>query len=151
MALERTLLLVKPDGVQRGRVGEIITRCERRGLHLVALKLMLVTPELAAQHYLEHRGKPFYGGLIAFITRSPVAAMVWEAPGAVAVVRTMMGPTNPASAAPGTMRGDLAVDLGMNMVHGSDSVERAVQEVALFFTPAELLEWDSAMARWVRE
>ena len=151
MALERTLFLVKPDGVQRGLIGEVIGRLERRGLHLVALKLMRVTPELAARHYAEHEGKPFYDGLIAFITSSPVAAMVWEGPGAVAMVRTMMGATNPANAAPGTIRGDLAVDFGMNTVHGSDSVERAAQEVDLFFTPAELLEWEAASERWVWE
>ena len=151
MALERTLFLVKPDGVQRGLIGEVIGRLERRGLHLVALKLMRVTPELAARHYAEHEGKPFYDGLIVFITSSPVAAMVWEGPGAVAMVRTMMGATNPANAAPGTIRGDLAVDFGMNTVHGSDSVERAAQEVDLFFTPAELLEWEAASERWVWE
>ena len=151
MALERTLFLVKPDGVQRGLIGEVIGRLERRGLHLVALKLMRVTPELAARHYAEHEGKPFYDGLIAFITSSPVAAMVWEGPGAVAMVRTVMGATNPANAAPGTIRGDLAVDFGMNTVHGSDSVERAAQEVDLFFTPGELLEWEAASERWVWE
>jgi nucleoside-diphosphate kinase len=151
MDLERTLFLVKPDGVQRGLIGEIIGRLERRGLHLVALKLMRVSPELAARHYAEHQGKPFYDGLIAFITSCPVAAMVWEGPGAVAMVRTMMGATNPADAAPGTIRGDLAVDFGMNTVHGSDSVERAAQEVDLFFTPGELLEWEAASERWVWE
>ncbi|HEY6377803.1 MAG TPA: nucleoside-diphosphate kinase [Candidatus Dormibacteraeota bacterium] len=147
--MERTLFLIKPDGVQRGLVGEITGRLERRGLHLVGLKLMRVSPELAARHYAEHQGKPFYDGLIAFITSSPVVAMVWEGPGAVAMVRTMMGATNPAAAAPGTIRGDLAVDFGMNAVHGSDSVERAVQEVALFFSPGELLEWEAATAPWV--
>ena len=151
MALERTLVLVKPDGVQRGYVGEIIGRLERRGLHLVALRLMRVSPELAARHYAEHEGKPFYPGLIAFITSSPVAAMVWEGPGAVAMVRAMMGATNPANAAPGTIRGDLAVDFGMNVIHGSDSVERAAQEVALFFEEAELVEWTAASGGWVRE
>lgn len=151
MALERTLVLVKPDGVQRGLIGEIIGRLERRGLHLVALKLMRVSPDLAARHYAEHRGKPFYDGLIAFITSSPVAAMVWEGPGAVTMVRTMMGATNPANAAPGTIRGDLAVDFGMNTVHGSDSVERAQQEVDLFFTASEVLDWEPAIGRWVRE
>lgn len=151
MALERTLFLIKPDGVQRGLVGEITGRLERRGLHLLGLKLMRVSPELAARHYAEHQGKPFYDGLIAFITSSPVVAMVWEGPGAVAMVRAMMGATNPAAAAPGTIRGDFAVDFGMNAVHGSDSVERAAQEVALFFSPGELLEWEAATAPWVRE
>lgn len=151
MALERTLVLVKPDGVQRGLTGAIIGRFERRGLHLVGLKLMHVDADLASRHYAEHQGKPFYDGLIAFITSSPVVAMVWEGPGAVVMVRAMMGATNPANAAPGTIRGDLAVDFGMNTVHGSDSVERAAQEVALFFKPGEIVEWESAVERWVRE
>lgn len=149
--MERTLVLVKPDGVQRGLVAEILGRFERRGLHLRGLKLMRVTPELAAKHYAEHQGKPFYEGLIAFITASPVVAMVYEGEGVVAAVRTMMGATNPADAAPGTIRGDLALDLGMNTVHGSDSVERGAQEVALFFSEDELVAWGPALAAWVRE
>lgn len=151
MVVERTLVLVKPDAVQRGLVGEIVGRFERRGLHLAGLKLMLVTKELAARHYAEHRGKPFYDGLIAFITSSPVVAIAWEGPGAVAMVRAMMGATNPANAAAGTIRGDLAVDFGMNAVHGSDSVERGAQEVDLFFGPDELVDWKPAVAPWVRE
>lgn len=151
MTMERTLVLIKPDGVQRGLIGEIVRRFERRGLHLSGMKLMSVSPELAGQHYAEHRGKPFYDGLIGFITASPVVAMVWEGPGVVAMVRTMMGATNPANAAPGTMRGDLAVDFGMNVVHGSDGVERAETEVALFFRPEELVTWENAAERWIRE
>lgn len=149
--MERTLVLVKPDGVQRGLVAEILGRFERRGLHLRGLKLMRVTRELAARHYAEHAGKPFYEGLIAFITSSPVVAMVLEGDGVVGTVRTMMGATNPANAAPGTIRGDMAVDLGMNTVHGSDSPERGEQEVALFFSEDELVSWEPALAAWVRE
>jgi nucleoside-diphosphate kinase len=151
MTIERTLVLIKPDGVQRGLIGEIVRRFERRGLHLSGMKLMCVSPAVAAQHYAEHQGKPFYDGLIQFITASPVVAMVWEGRGAVVMVRTMMGATNPANAAPGTIRGDLAVDFGMNVVHGSDGVERAEQEVALFFRPEELVTWENAAERWIRE
>ena len=149
--IEQTLVLVKPDGVQRGLAGEIIGRLERRGLRLVAMKLMRITEELAGRHYAEHREKPFFGGLVEFITSAPVVAMVWEGPGAVAMVRTMMGATNPANAAPGTMRGDLAVDFGMNVIHGSDSPESAQREVSLFFAPDEVLGWERTIDRWVIE
>jgi nucleoside-diphosphate kinase len=149
MQSERTLILVKPDAVQRGLMGEIVSRLERRGLHPVAIKLMRVTTDLADRHYSEHRGKPFFSGLVEFITSSPVLAMVWEGPGAVAMVRAMMGTTNPASSAPGTIRGDLAVSLAMNVVHGSDSAESATREVAIFFTDEELLDWDNSNAQWV--
>ncbi len=151
MAQERTLVLVKPDAVQRGLVGEVIRRIEARGLKLTGLKLMRVTEELAGRHYAEHREKPFFGGLVSFITSAPVVAMVWEGPGAVAMVRAMMGATNPANAAPGTIRGDLAVDFGMNVIHGSDSPESAEREVSLFFAPAEVLEWERTIDRWVVE
>lgn len=151
MAQERTLVLVKPDAVQRGLIGEVIRRIEARGLKLVALKLMRVTEELAGRHYAEHREKPFFGGLVSFITSAPVVAMVWEGPGAVAMVRTMMGATNPANAAPGTIRGDLAVDFGMNVIHGSDSPESAEREVSLFFSPDEVLQWERTIDRWVVE
>ena len=151
MATERTLVLVKPDGVQRGLVGEVIGRFERKGLHLVGLKLMKITEELAGRHYDEHRSKPFFGGLVEFITSSPVVAMCWEGPGAVATVRGMMGATNPAKAAPGTVRGDLAVSLGMNIIHGSDSPERGEVEVGLFFRSGELFDWESTVDRWVNE
>lgn len=151
MASERTLVLVKPDGVQRGLVGEVIRRLEARGLQLVGLKLMHVDADLAGRHYAEHRGKPFFDGLVAFITASPVVAMVWSGPSAVAVVRQTMGATNPAAAAPGTIRGDLAVDIGRNVVHGSDSPERAEQEVELFFSAAELVAWERTAGRWLVE
>jgi nucleoside-diphosphate kinase len=148
MSVERTLVLVKPDGVQRGLVGEVVGRLERRGLHLVGLKLMRIDEQLAARHYAEHVGKPFYAGLVRFITSSPVVAMVWEGPGAVALVRATMGATDPAKSAPGTIRGDLAVSIGTNVVHGSDSPERAEVEVALFFGAAELVSWESSLADW---
>ncbi|HEY7927337.1 MAG TPA: nucleoside-diphosphate kinase [Candidatus Dormibacteraeota bacterium] len=149
MQSERTLILVKPDAVQRGLMGEIISRFERRGLHPVAIKLMQVTGDMATRHYSEHRGKPFFDGLVEFITSSPVLAMVWEGPGAVAMVRSMMGATNPASSAPGTIRGDLAVSLAMNAVHGSDSAESAAREVAIFFSDDELLDWENSNSQWV--
>ena len=149
VSLERTLVLVKPDGVQRHLVGEVIARLERRGLHLVALKLMRIDQDLAQRHYAEHRGKPFFDGLIDFITSSPVVAMVWEGDDAVAQVRAVMGATNPSAATPGSIRGDLAVNIGNNVVHGSDSPGRAAEEVALFFAPAELIDWSAADTTWV--
>ena len=148
-SVERTLVLVKPDGLQRGLIGNVISRFERRGLHLVGLKLLRMDRALAERHYGEHREKPFFGDLVGFITASPVVAMAWEGPGAVAMVRSMMGATNPADASPGTIRGDHAVSIGANVVHGSDSVARAAEEVALFFSPGELFEWESAQAGWL--
>ena len=150
MADERTLLLVKPDGVQRGLVGDVIARFERRGLHLVGLRMLRIDSALAGRHYAEHRGKPFYDGLIEFITAGPVVAMVWEGPAAVARVRTMMGATDPANAAPGTVRGDHALSIGANVVHGSDSLERAAEEINLFFAPEQLVDWRSDLDGWLR-
>ncbi|MGH7641326.1 MAG: nucleoside-diphosphate kinase [Candidatus Dormibacteria bacterium] len=147
--MERTLVLVKPDGVQRGLVGEVVGRLERRGLHLVGLKLAAVDRVLAQRHYAEHQGRPFFDALIDLITASPVVAMVWEGPNAVAMVRSMMGPTNPASAPPGTIRGDFAIDIGQNVIHGSDSPPRAEQEIDLFFGAEELLSWDREGSRWI--
>jgi nucleoside-diphosphate kinase len=149
--MERTLVLVKPDGVQRGLVGEIIGRLEGRGLKLIALKMMQISRELAARHYAEHQAKPFYDGLIAFITSGPVVAMIWEGREAVTVVRSLMGSTDPLKAAPGTIRGDLALDLGMNLIHGSDSPARAQTEMALFFSEPELHQYDRTVDRWIRE
>jgi len=149
--MERTLVLVKPDGVQRGLVGEIIGRLEGRGLKLIALKMMQISRELAARHYAEHQAKPFYDGLIAFITSGPVVAMIWEGREAVTVVRSLMGTTDPLKAAPGTIRGDLALDLGMNLIHGSDSAARAQTEMALFFSERELHQYDRTVDRWIRE
>jgi nucleoside-diphosphate kinase len=150
-AAERTLVLVKPDGVQRGLVGEIIFRLERRGLKLVALKLMLLSPEKAGRHYAEHQGKAFFKGLIDFITSGPIVAMVWEGREAVQVVRSVMGATDPLKAAPGTVRGDLALDLGMNVIHGSDSTARAAAEIALFFDPEEIHDYERTVERWISE
>jgi len=149
--MQRTLVLVKPDGVQRGLIGRIVARLEQRGLKLVAMKMMRISRELAGRHYAEHRGKPFYDGLIAFITSGPVVAMIWEGREAVTVVRSVMGSTDPLKAAPGTIRGDLALDLGMNLIHGSDSVDRAESEMALFFSADELHDYERTADRWIRE
>lgn len=149
VSVEQTLVLVKPDGVQRGLVGEVIARFERRGLQLRALKLVQMDRSLAERHYAEHAGKPFFEGLVRFITSAPVAAMVWEGPDAVALVRSAMGATDPKNAAPGSIRGDLAVSIGANVVHGSDSPARAGEEIGLFFEPADVLSWSPAMATWL--
>ncbi len=149
--MQRTLVLVKPDGVQRGLVGAIIGRLEQRGLKLISLKMMRITKEVAAGHYAEHQNKPFYDGLIAFITSGPVVAMIWEGRGAVSVVRSLIGATDPLKASPGTIRGDLALDLGMNLIHGSDSPERAETEIALFFDRGELYDYERTADRWIRE
>ena len=148
---ERTLVLVKPDGVQRGLAGEVISRLERRGLKLVAMKLMRVSDELARQHYGEHVDRPFFAGLVSFITSSPIVAMVWEANNAVEIVRNTMGQTNPVSSPAGTIRGDLGIDIGRNLVHGSDSPESAEREVGLFFRPEEILSYDRGMDPWLTE
>ncbi len=147
--MERTFLMIKPDGVQRNLVGEIIGRFEKKGFQLVGLKLIQISPELAAKHYGEHVGKPFYGELLEFITSGPVVAMVWQGLNAVAVARTMMGKTNPADAAPGTIRGDLAVFMGNNVVHGSDSPESAEREIKLFFSSAELVSYNKVCDCWL--
>ncbi len=149
--MERTLVLVKPDGVQRGMVGEVILRLERRGIKLVALKMMLVDEALAYRHYGEHEGKPFFQGLVDFITSSPLVAMVLEADDAVEIVRGTMGQTNPKIAAPGTIRGDLGVNIGRNLVHGSDSPESAQREVALFFEEGEILDYNRNNDPWITE
>jgi nucleoside-diphosphate kinase len=151
VAQQRTLVLVKPDGVQRGLVGEILRRLEQRGLKLVGLKLMHISKDVAARHYAEHQGKPFYEGLLTFITSGPVVAMIWEGREAVSVVRSLMGTTDPLKATPGTIRGDLALDLGMNLIHGSDSPDRAATEIALFFNKAELHDYERTVDRWIRE
>jgi nucleoside-diphosphate kinase len=149
--MERTLVLVKPDGVQRGLVGEVITRLERRGLKLVAMKLMHVDKELASQHYGEHSERPFFAGLVQFITGGPVVAMAWEADGAIEIVRNTMGQTNPAVSLPGTIRGDLAVDIGRNLVHGSDSPVSAERELELFFKAEEFLNYPRSTDPWIKE
>lgn len=131
--MERTLVLLKPDAVQRGLCGEIISRLERRGLRIAGLRLMQITPALARKHYAEHAGKPFYQGLIDYITSGPVVAACFEGTRAVEVVRKTMGKTNPADAEPGTIRGDLGLEMGRNLIHGSDSLKSARRELALFF------------------
>ena len=149
--MERTLVLVKPDGVQRGLVGEVISRLERRGLKLAALKLMLVDDALARRHYAEHLERPFFPGLAAFITSSPLVAMVWEAVNAVSIVRQTMGETNPVNSPAGTIRGDLGIDIGRNLVHGSDGSESAEREIGLFFAPGEILSYDRSLDPWITE
>jgi nucleoside-diphosphate kinase len=137
--LERTFVMIKPDAHARKLSGEILARFERRGFTVRGMRLLRVTPEQAAQHYAEHEGKPFYPGLVVFITSAPVVAMVLEGPAAIATVRTMMGTTNPLDSAPGTIRGDYALELGENVVHGSDSVDSAEREIAIYFAPADLV------------
>lgn len=149
--MERTLVLVKPDAMQRGLASEILGRLERRGLRIVGLKLLHVDRALAERHYGEHVGKPFYEGLVAYITACPIVAAVFEGTGAVEAVRSTMGKTNPREAAPGTIRGDLGVEIGRNLVHGSDSLESAQREVALFFQPSELFDVSRDVDRWVFE
>lgn len=149
--MEKTLVLVKPDGVQRSLIGEVISRLERRGLKLVAMKLMRVDEDLAQRHYGEHAERPFFPGLVAFITSAPVVAMVWEAENAVEVVRKTMGDTNPASSPMGSIRGDLGVDIGRNLVHGSDSPDSAQREIALFFGAEEILEYGRSNDEWIKE
>ena len=149
--MEKTFVLVKPDGVQRGLVGEVIARLERRGLRLVGAKFMAVSQELAETHYGIHKGKPFYDGLIAYITSSPVMAMVWEGNNAVAAVRQTMGATNPTEAAPGSVRHDFGLEIGRNITHASDSPENGIKETELWFKPEELVEWSRATESWIFE
>ncbi len=152
MADERTFVAIKPDGVERGLVGEIIHRFERRGLKLVGLKLMKVPTAKAEEHYGEHKGKPFYDGLVGFITSGPIVAMVFEGKNAVALARQVIGATNPGDAAPGTIRGDLAVDIGRNVVHGSDSPTSATREIGIFFKEEEQVkDWQRTVQKWVTE
>jgi len=149
--MEKTLVLVKPDGVQRGLVGEVISRLEKRGLRLVGAKFMQVSQELAEEHYAIHKGKPFYEPLISYITSAPVMAMVWEGPNAVAAVRQTMGSTRPTEAAPGTIRHDFALEVGRNLTHGSDSPENGLKETDLWFHKAELVSWTRANDVWIFE
>ena len=151
MATETTLVLVKPDGVQRGLSGEIIRRLEQTGLKIVGLKLMQVSQELAGRHYAEHEGKPFFTGLVDYITSSPVVALALEGPDAIAITRKMMGVTKPAEAAPGTIRGDFGVDIGRNLIHGSANADDAAREVGLFFGEDELHRWDRMIEGWITE
>ncbi len=150
--VQRTFVAIKPDGVQRGLVGEIVSRFEKRGLKLVGMKFMQVTKELAETHYGEHKGKPFFEGLVGFITSGPVVAMVWEGKDAIAIARNTIGATNPAAAAPGTIRGDFAIEIGRNIVHGSDGPESATREIGIFFSTGELADnWNRTVQCWVSE
>ena len=148
MGMQRTLVIIKPDGVQRGLVGPILTRLEARGLKLVGLKLVQVSADLAARHYAEHEGKPFYPGLLQYITSAPVVVACVEGTSGVQMVRNSVGATNPLNAAPGTIRGDLALDIGRNLIHASDGAETAAFELALWFKPDELVTWARDGERW---
>jgi len=149
--MERTLVLIKPDAMQRGLAGEIVARLERRGLRIIAMRLFQMDEALARHHYAEHEGKPFYEGLISFITSCPIIAAVFEGTNAVEVVRKTMGATNPAAAEPRTIRGDLALETGRNLIHGSDSLESAQREIALFFREEEMHTYPRDVDRWLFE
>jgi nucleoside-diphosphate kinase len=152
VADERTFVAIKPDGVERGHIGEVILRFERRGLRIVGMKLMTLAKPSAEEHYGEHKGKPFYEGLVSYITSGPIVAMVLEGKKAVSVARNVIGATNPADAAPGTIRGDLALEIGRNVVHGSDSPASAEREIKIFFKEDELLkDWKPSVHKWVAE
>jgi nucleoside-diphosphate kinase len=147
--MERTLIILKPDAVQRGLVGDIVSRFERKGLQVVGMKLMRIPPQLAETHYEPHRGKPFYAGLVKFMTSSPVVVMALAGKDAIAIARKLMGATFGSKADPGTIRGDYGVSNSFNLVHGSDSPESAQRELGLFFRPDELLDWTPANQGWV--
>jgi nucleoside-diphosphate kinase len=147
--VEKTLVLAKPDAVQRGLIGEIISRLERRGLKLVASKYLIVSQELAERHYAAHSGKDFYLGLIAYISSSPVMAMVWEGENAVSAVRQTMGATRPTEADPGTIRHDFALGVGRNLTHASDTINNAVDEIAIWFNPDEVVSWERPVDPWI--
>lgn len=147
--MEKTFIMVKPDGVQRGLVGEIVNRFEQKGFTLKGAKLMQVSQDLAEEHYGEHKERPFFGELVDFITSAPVFAMVWEGENVVLTARTMIGETNPSEAAPGSIRGDYAVTVGKNMIHGSDSVESAEREINLFFNEDEQIDYTKDESNWV--
>jgi nucleoside-diphosphate kinase len=149
--VERTFLMVKPDGVQRNLVGEVIRRLETKGFTLVGLKLMKVSRELAEKHYDVHKERPFFGSLVEFICSAPVVAMVWEGDGVVASARKIIGATNPLTAEPGTIRGDFGVSIGRNLIHGSDAIETAQREVSLWFSPEELVSWEPNAKPWLYE
>lgn len=149
--MERTFIAIKPDGVQRGLVGDIVQRFEAKGFQLAGLKLMQVSRELAEAHYGEHKERPFFPGLVEFITSGPVVAMVWEGKGVVASARKMIGKTNPLDSEPGTIRGDFGIDIGRNIIHGSDAVETATREIALWFNDSELSTWSPTLTKWIYE
>ena len=149
--MERTFIMIKPDGVQRNLVGEIIGRFETKGFTLVGMKFMAVPRELAENHYGVHKERPFFGDLVNFITSSPVVAMVWEGEGVVASARKLIGATNPLASEPGTIRGDFGVSIGRNIIHGSDAIETAQSEIALWFADGELASWTPAATPWIYE
>jgi nucleoside-diphosphate kinase len=149
--MERTLVLIKPDAMQRGLAGEILTRLERRGLRIAGLKLLQVDRALAERHYGEHVGKPFYEGLVSYITACPIIAAVFEGTNAVESVRNSVGKTNPRDAAPGTIRGDFGLEIGRNLIHASDSIDSAEREAGIFFDAAELQTYERAIDKWVFE
>jgi nucleoside-diphosphate kinase len=147
--MERTFLMVKPDGVQRGLIGEIVSRFENKGLQLIASKLTVISKAQAEFHYAEHAGKPFYDGLITFITAGPVFAMVWQGDQIIALSRALIGKTNILDAAPGSIRGDFALHTNKNLIHGSDSPESAEREITNIFKPDEIFSYDKTIAKWV--
>lgn len=149
--MERTLVLVKPDGVQRGLIGEAVSRLERRGLRLVAARFLQISKNLAERHYAIHKGKSFYDGLISYITSGPVMAMVWEGPNAIAAVRQTMGATRPIEASPGSFRHDFGLEVGRNLTHASDSIETAEAEIELWFNSTDLVEWSRDLDQWIFE
>lgn len=148
--MERTFIMIKPDGVQRGLVGEVVKRFEQKGFTLAGMKFMSVSKELAEQHYGVHKERPFFGSLIEFITSGPVVAMVWQGDGVVASSRLIIGATNPLTADPGTIRGDYGVNVGRNLIHGSDAIETAQSEIALWFGE-DLVEWKPTITPWIYE
>ncbi|RUM33918.1 MAG: nucleoside-diphosphate kinase [Archaeoglobus sp.] len=149
--MERTFVMIKPDGVQRGLVGEVISRIEKKGLKIVAMKMLWIEEDLAREHYTEHSEKPFFQALVDYITSGPVVAMVVEGKEAVKVVRTLVGATNPVEALPGTIRGDFGMDIGRNVVHASDSLESAEREISLFFSADEIVEYSKSGEEWLYE
>ncbi|MBN6188601.1 nucleoside-diphosphate kinase [Aneurinibacillus sp. BA2021] len=149
MAKQRTFIMAKPDAVQRNLIGDIMQRFERKGFHLIGAKLMNVPRELAEEHYSEHKEKPFFGELVDFITSGAVFAMVWEGENVITTARNMMGKTNPAEAAPGTIRGDFGISMGMNIIHGSDAPETAEREIALWFKEGELHQYEKTINKWI--
>ena len=149
--MERTFIMIKPDGVQRGLTGEIIKSLEQKGFNLVAMKMMNVSRELAEKHYDVHSDKPFFGNLVEFITSAPVVATVWEGEGVVASARKIIGATNPLTAEPGTIRGDYGISIGRNLIHGSDAVETAQREIALWFEESDITSWKPALQNWIYE
>lgn len=149
--MERTFIAIKPDGVQRKLIGEVIRRFEAKGFTLVGLKLMQVSQELAEEHYSVHKERPFFGSLIEFITSGPLVAMVWEGEGVVASARKIIGATNPLTAEPGTIRGDFGISVGRNLIHGSDGIETAQTEIKLWFQDKELVSWEPSLMSWLIE